>query len=95
MLFAAEFGERSFLNGVSLAEMLFTHLASLDVLLTQQPATIFTDSVDFGMSKHNLVVEIEDGMVKGKEVRPNIFHQPERGTAHHTDHEDSSHDEML
>ena len=51
-------------------------------------------SPHFGMAKHYLVVEIEDGAIAGKELRSKTSHQPERGMAHR--HEEGPlHGEML
>ncbi len=52
-------------------------------------------SPHFGMSKHYLVVEIENGVVKGKEMRTKASHQPERGMPHHAGNEGSLHHDML
>ena len=51
-------------------------------------------SPHFGMAKHYLVVEVEDGAIKGKDLRSKMSHQPERRAAHHHD-EGPLHDEML
>ena len=52
-------------------------------------------SPHFGMAQNYLVVDIEDGKVKGRVLRPKMFHRPEPGKPHHAGHEQSSHGEML
>ncbi len=54
-----------------------------------------TVSPHFGMAKHYLVIEIADGLVKGKEPRPKVSHQREKGTAYHPHDEKPLHIEML
>lgn len=60
-----------------------------------------TISPHFGMAKFYLVFEVEDGVVKGKEMRPKAWHshggvEPTGGGGmHHGGNEQSAHGEML
>lgn len=54
-----------------------------------------TVSPHFGMAKHYLVVEVVDGAIKGRDLRPKMHHAPGRGAEHHSGDEHSLHGGML
>ncbi len=74
--------------------------SEMEVVSKSMKVGIVTDdgvsvSPHFGMARHYLVIEIENGVVKGKEMRMKASHQPGRGVAHHAGNEGSLHNDML